>query len=129
MERITGRDSTRYRRNTIMTMKNRIYVRAQIFVHESQNGEYCIPYKTLIGYGIGNRVIVDGAGEHLYCGQVFESMETAANEAKRNALKTMKKKFPHVEEQRIIWDVVPERALGLDYGSPRRVFLEEFATT
>ena len=112
-----------------MTMKNSNHLRAQIFVHESQNGEHCVPYKTLIGYGIGNRVIVDGAGEHLYCGQVFESVKRDADEAKRRAWKTIKKKFPHVEEHTIIWDVVLERALGLSQGSRRRMVLEEFSTT
>lgn len=112
-----------------MTMKNRNHVRAQIFVHESQNGKHCVPYKTLIGYGIGNRVIVDGAGEHLYSGQVFGSVKTAADEAKEKALKTIKKNFPHVEEHTIVWDVVLERALGLSHGSRRRMVLEEFSTT
>ncbi|MDR4494126.1 MAG: hypothetical protein R3B74_06845 [Nitrospirales bacterium] len=95
----------------IMT-KNRKKIRAQVFVHETQDGANCVPYKTLIGYGIGNRVIVDGAGEHLYCGQEFESVHAALNEAKRRACKAIEKKFPHVGEHEIMWDVVLEPVLG-----------------
>lgn len=96
-------------------MKNRRNIRAQIFVHQSQNGEICVPYKTLIGYGIGNRVIVDGTGEHLYCAQKFEDVDSAVDKAKRRAREAIDKKFPHIEEHQIIWDVVLEGDSALSF--------------
>ena len=107
-DELTGGDPTKYSQKGILTMKNRRNIRAQIFVHQSQNGEICVPYKTLIGYGIGNRVIVDGTGEHLYCAQEIEDVDSAVDEAKRRARETIDKKFPHVGERQIIWDVVLE---------------------
>lgn len=106
-DELTVGDPTKYRRKGILTMKNRKNIRAQIFIHKSRNGEICVPY-TLIGYGIGNRVIVDDAGEHLYCAQEFEDVDVAVDEAKRRASETIDKKFPHIEERQIIWDVVLE---------------------
>ncbi|MDX1411567.1 MAG: hypothetical protein R3351_05385 [Nitrospirales bacterium] len=89
-------------------MKKSKNIRAQIFVHESQRGDHCVPYKTLIGSGIGNRVIIASTGEHLYCTQEFENVNAAVDDAKRRARETIEKKFPKVKDHEIIWDVVHE---------------------
>ncbi|GJL50991.1 MAG: hypothetical protein NPIRA01_22180 [Nitrospirales bacterium] len=88
-------------------------LRTQIYVHENQSGDHCVPYKTLIGHGIGNRVIIADTGEQVYCDQGFASVNTAVDEAKRRAWATIEKKFPEIDKQEIIWDVVHEQAANV----------------
>jgi len=92
---------------------NKKRLRAQIYVHENQGGDHCVPYKTLIGHGIGNRVIIAGTGEQVYCGQGFVSVNAAVDEAKRRAWATIEKNFPEIDKQEIIWDVVHEQAINV----------------
>ncbi|MGD9727197.1 MAG: hypothetical protein AB7V39_12505 [Nitrospiraceae bacterium] len=69
-----------------------------------------MPYKTLIGYRLGNRVFIRSYGEQLYCDDEFASKDDAINRAKTNALDIVKVKFRNVDENDIHWDVREERA-------------------
>lgn len=91
-------------------MKDGRRVRCQIFVEEREGGTLYVPYKTLIGYGVGNRVILGGRGDHLYTDLEFTSREAAVDEAERRAWERIQEKFPDARKQDIEWDVVQERA-------------------
>lgn len=91
-------------------MKDGKRVRCQIFVEEKNGGTLWVPYKTLIGYGVGNRVILGVRGDYLYTDLEFASREAAVDEAKRRAWERIQVKFPDAGEQHIEWDVVQERA-------------------
>ena len=85
-------------------------ITCQIFIEERDNGAVWGPYKTLIGYRLGNRVFIRSYGEQLYCDDEFASRDDAINRAKMNALDIVKVKFPSVDENDIDWDVREERA-------------------
>ena len=85
-------------------------ITCQIFIEERDNGAVWGPYKTLIGYRLGNRVFIRSYGEQLYCDDEFASRDDAINRAKMNALDTVKMKFRSVSEDDVDWDVREERA-------------------
>ncbi|MGE0276013.1 MAG: hypothetical protein AB7G68_11200 [Nitrospiraceae bacterium] len=85
-------------------------ITCQIFIEERDNGAIWVPYKTLIGYRLGNRVFIRSYGEQLYCDDEFASKDDAINRAKTNALDIVKVKFRNVDENDIHWDVREERA-------------------
>jgi hypothetical protein len=79
---------------------------ARIYVEGRRGGTAWVPYKTLIGYGIGNRVIIGSRGEHFYMNQEFSSRQSAVDAAKTRAREVVQKKFSEAGEIR--WDVVEE---------------------
>jgi hypothetical protein len=83
---------------------------------EERPGTGWVPYKTLIGYGIGNRVLVASRGEQFYMEKEYRSQEAAIEAAKTRASAMIKSKFGDIEEIR--WDVVEERQPGCTRADP-----------
>ena len=89
---------------------DRRLVTCQIFIEERDGGSVWVPYKTLIGYRLGNRVFIRSYGEQLYCDQEFASKDEAIDQAKTNAWETVRLKFHCVDKEDIDWDVRQESA-------------------
>ena len=82
----------------------------QIFVEERDAGAVWVPYKTLIGYQVGNRVLIHSYGEQIYSDEEFSKKDEAINRAKANAWETVRSKFHGVGQMDIDWDIREERA-------------------
>ena len=89
---------------------DRRLVTCQIFIEERDGGAVWVPYKTLIGYRLGNRVFIRSYGEQLYSDQEFASKDEAIDQAKTNAWETVRLKFHGVDKEDIDWDVRQESA-------------------
>jgi hypothetical protein len=87
---------------------------ARIYVEGSRGGLPWVPYNTLIGYGIGNRVIIGSRGEHFYMNQEFSNRQSAIDAAKAKAREVVQAKFAEAGEIR--WDVVEEGACAFIKG-------------
>jgi len=83
-------------------------LRCQIFIEQRSGGTVWVPYKTLIGYGVGNRVIIGSKGEHLNMSEAFATRDAAEDAAKRHAWETIQEKFPVVRHDEVEWDLVVE---------------------
>jgi hypothetical protein len=79
----------------------------RIYVEAKRGGAVWVPYKTLIGYGIGNRVIVGSRGVQVHMSQEFESHQAAVDAAKARATEIIKGKYG--DASNVSWDVVEER--------------------
>ena len=89
-------------------MKDEKRITCQIFVEERNDGTVWVPYKTLIGHGIGNRVIIGSRGELFYMNQEFSGRDAAVGAAKERAWETIRSKFGDAEPADIDWDIVHE---------------------
>ena len=85
-----------------------VQLRCQIFIEQRGRGTLWVPYKTLIGYGMGNRVTIASKGEHLYSSETFATRGAAEEAAKRRAWDTIRTKFPSVRHDEVDWDLVTE---------------------
>jgi hypothetical protein len=80
------------------------HILGRIYVEGRRGGTEWVPYKTLIGYGVGNRVIIGSRGEQLYTGQEYSSQQAAVEAAKVRASEIVRAKFG--EDAEVRWDVV-----------------------
>ena len=85
-------------------------ITCQIFVENRDDGAVWVPYRTLIGYQIGNRVLISSHGEQIYSDEEFSKKDEAINRAKTNAWETVRSKFHGVGEADIHWNIREERA-------------------
>ncbi len=85
-------------------------LRVHLYVHQYGTPAVWVPYKTLIGYGRGNHLIIDDIGEHLYETQKFGTQDAAVEYARKEAKKRILEKFPHVPEKEIQWQTIEESA-------------------
>lgn len=69
-------------------------VRVNLYVHQYGSPPVWVPYKTLIGYGRGQQLIIDDAGEQLYSTQEFETREAAVGHACAEANNRARENFP-----------------------------------
>jgi hypothetical protein len=83
-------------------------LRCQIFIEQRRGGTVWVPYKILIGYAVGNRVIIGSKGEQLTFNQAFATRDAAEDAAKRRAWETIREKFPAVQRHEVGWDLVME---------------------
>jgi hypothetical protein len=90
--------------------KNRDKLRVHVYVNHYGSPSVWEPYKTLIGYGRGDHLIIDDVGEQLYGTQGFDTKEAAMRQAQIEALKRILEKFPNVPESRIEWKFIEESA-------------------
>lgn len=81
-----------------------------IYLNPSGSPPVWVPYKTLIGYGRGDHLIIDDVGEQLYDTQNFNTKEAAWKRAQTEAQKRIMEKFPNVPESHIEWKVIEESA-------------------
>jgi hypothetical protein len=88
------------------TMKGRIYV------VETRNGRAWVPYKTLIGHAIGNRMVIGSVGDQFCLDQEYATRQTAIEAAKTKAREV----FPMLLVEDIEWDVVEERVPAFHNG-------------
>lgn len=91
-----------------MRVKKKVMCR--IFIEKRKHGTVWVPYKTLMGYGIGNRVIIGSRGEHVYGGAECGIREHAIEAAKAKAREVIAAKFDGVAEEDIEWHIVDEAA-------------------
>lgn len=82
------------------------HIIGRIYVEGRRSGAEWVPYKTLIGYGVGNRVIIGSRGEQLYTDQEYSSRQAAVDAAKVRASEIIHAKFG--EDAEIRWNVVEE---------------------
>ena len=83
-------------------------LRCQIFIEQRGGGTVWAPYKTLISYGAGNRVIIGSKGGHLSSSEAFATRGAAEEAAKQTAWRTIREKFPAVRQDEVGWDLVAE---------------------
>ena len=89
---------------------NKKSVICQIFIEERDDGAVWAPYKTLIGYRVGNRVFIRSYGEQIYSNDEFPNKDEAVDSAKTNAWEIVRSKFHGVRKHDIDWDIRQERA-------------------
>lgn len=89
---------------------NKKKVMGRTFIEERRHGTVWVPYKTMIGYGIGNRVIIGSLGEYVHEGAEFGNKEHAIDAAKAKARAVIAAKFPGITDEDIEWDIVDEAA-------------------
>lgn len=85
-------------------------ITCQIFIEERDDGTVWAPYKTLIGYRVGNRVFIRSYGEQIYSNEEFPNKDEAVDSAKMNAWETVRSKFHGVGKDDIDWDIRQESA-------------------
>lgn len=85
-------------------------LRVHLYVHQYGSPPVWVPYKTLIGYGRGEQLIIDDVGEQLYSTQEFETREAAMDYARAEANHTIREKFSHVPQDVIQWKIIEESA-------------------
>ena len=78
----------------------------RIYIEERPGGTAWVPYKTLIGYGIGNRVLIASHGEQFYMQEEYHSADAAIEAAKTRSTAIIKEKFGDIAH--VQWDVVEE---------------------
>jgi hypothetical protein len=83
-------------------------LRCQIFIEQRGGGTMWVPRKTLIGYGVGNRVIIGRQDEPLNSGEAFATRGAAEEAAKRTAWNTIRERFPAVRHDEVGFDLVAE---------------------
>jgi hypothetical protein len=59
-------------------------MKCRMFLHEADGGGW-VPYKTLIGPAVGNRVIIGSRGTALYTDTAYETREEAVKAAAERA--------------------------------------------
>jgi hypothetical protein len=85
-----------------------VQLRCQIFIAQRGGGTVWVPYKTLIGYGTGNRVLIGSKGEYLYSSEQFATRGAAEEAARQRAWDTIRRKFPSVRHDEVEWHLVAE---------------------
>lgn len=83
-------------------------LRVHVYLSQYGSPPVWVPYKTLIGYGRGDHLIIDDIGEQLYATQDFDTKEAAVNHAQAEAKKRIMDKFPNFSEGHIAWKVIEE---------------------
>jgi hypothetical protein len=83
-------------------------LRVQLYVHQYGSPPVWVPYKTLIGYGRGDHLIIDDVGEHLYGTQEFHTKDAAVEHARAEANNRIMEKFPHAHQHEIQWKIIEE---------------------
>lgn len=83
-------------------------LKAQIYLEKRRGGETWVAYKMLVGYGRGNRVIVDDRGEHLYDSTEYATREAALESAKERIRRVVSEKFPESTALPVSYHVVEE---------------------
>jgi hypothetical protein len=100
------------RRRRIMRGHRDRTLMCRIFIEQRDGGKTWIPYKTLIGYGMGNRVVVGSQGEQTYCSRAFATLGAATEAAEQAAWDIIQIKFPHVRRSEVDWHVMTESVGG-----------------
>ena len=88
--------------------KDQDKLRVNIYLNHSGSPSVWVPYKTLIGYGRGDHLIIDDVGEQLYGTQGFDTKEAAWKQAQTEAQRRIMEKFPNIPDSHIEWKVIEE---------------------
>jgi hypothetical protein len=82
-------------------MRKRSGITCQIFIEQRDGGTAWIPWKTVIEYGLHNRVNIDSQGDVRFSGEAFATLGSAMEATQQRALRIIQEKHPNVRKDAV----------------------------